>query len=145
MNENRSSAITWIVVGNSLSLQKHHEAAVEAFERAIQLDPRKGYAYSLLGHELIDLGNYNRASEAFQQALIHSPNDYRALYGQGLVHYKTQDFKEARVVFQRAVQANPSSVTLLCQLAVVDNALRNNADVSFWRVVWLCVLVLGAI
>ncbi|CAD5205504.1 unnamed protein product [Bursaphelenchus okinawaensis] len=128
INTNRDSAITWCVVGNSLSLEKHHEAAVEAFERAIQINPRFGYAYSLLGHELIDLTKLDRALEAFKQAHIHSPNDYRALYGEGLVHFKNEKFDHSLVVFKKAVKINPRNVTLLCQLAIVEHALKRNNE-----------------
>ncbi|CAD5208006.1 unnamed protein product [Bursaphelenchus xylophilus] len=128
VNTNRDHAITWCVVGNSLSLQKHHEAAVEAFERAIQMDSRFGYAYSLLGHELIDLNKLNRALEAFKQAQIHSPNDYRALYGEGLVHFKNEKLEFSLAVFKKAVKINPRNVILLCQLAIVEHSLKRNAE-----------------
>ncbi|KAI6204151.1 hypothetical protein M3Y94_00639100 [Aphelenchoides besseyi] len=128
MTSHRESPITWCVVGNSLSLQKHHEAAIEAFERAIQLRPRFAYAYSLLGHELVGLNKLTNAQEAFTQASIHAPNDYRALYGQGQVYYKSEQYLNARAVLSKAANINPRNTVLLCQLAIVEHALRHHED-----------------
>ncbi|KAI6174922.1 TPR-REGION domain-containing protein [Aphelenchoides bicaudatus] len=128
VNSHRESPITWCVVGNLLSLQKQHESAIESFERAIQMNPRFAYAYSLLGHELTGLGNVQRAQEAFRQATIHSPNDYRSLYGQGQVYYKTEEYLNAKAVLQKAVQINSRNTVLLCQLALVEHAMNNNTE-----------------
>jgi len=128
INAHRDSPITWCVVGNSLSLQKHHEAAIEAFERAIQLDTRFAYAYSLLGHELAGLNHMSKAAESFRQATIHAPNDYRSLYGQGQVFYKTEEYLNSKAVLNKAVAINPRNTVLLCQLAVVEHALGHNDE-----------------
>jgi anaphase-promoting complex subunit 3 len=61
-------------------------------ERAIRLNHRFGYAYSLLGHELIDMNDLGRAEQAFRKAIVYAPNDYRAWYGLGLVNYKVGSF-----------------------------------------------------
>lgn len=73
----RNEPETWCVAANCFSLEKQHETAVECLERAIRLDSRFGYAYSLLGHELIILNQLGRAAQAFRQAIVCSPNDYR--------------------------------------------------------------------
>lgn len=129
INTHRDSPVTWCVVGNSLSLQKHHEASIEAFERAIQLNPRFAYAYSLLGHELAGLNQTQRAQDSFRQATTHAPNDYRSLYGQGLVFYKTEDYLNSKAVLKKAVHINPRNTVLLCQLAVVEHALGKHIEV----------------
>jgi anaphase-promoting complex subunit 3 len=133
----RDNPTTWSVVGNSLSLQKHNEAAIEAFERAIQLDHRFAYAYSLLGHELVGLGHLSKAMDAFRLATIHAPNDYRALYGQGQVYYKSDQFANAKVVLKKALMINPRNTVLLCQLAVVEAALKNYAEVGIQIISYL--------
>jgi len=57
-------------------------------ERSIRLNHRFDYAYSILGHELIDMNDLVRAEQAFRKAIVYAPNDYRAWYGLGLVHFK---------------------------------------------------------
>ena len=52
----------WCAAGNSLSLQKEHDAAIRCFHRAIAVAPRFAYAYTLCGHEYV-------ANEAFEKAV----------------------------------------------------------------------------
>ena len=122
---------TWCVAGNCYSILKQHDTAIECLERAIRLNPRFGYAYSLLGHELVDINDLNRASQAFRQAILYSPNDYRAWYGLGLVDYKSQQLSLARYNIMRAVRINPRNTVLLCQLAVIEQSLHNQKEVCF--------------
>jgi anaphase-promoting complex subunit 3 len=67
----RDQPQTWCIVGNCFSLEKQRETAVECLERAIRLDPKFGYAYSLLGHELIEMNDLPRAANAFRQGFDH--------------------------------------------------------------------------
>ncbi|KAI1722318.1 anaphase-promoting complex, cyclosome, subunit 3 domain-containing protein [Ditylenchus destructor] len=124
-NTARNEPETWCVAANCFSLEKQHETAVECLERAIRLDSRFGYAYSLLGHELIILNQLGRAAQAFRQAIVCSPNDYRAWYGLGLVHFKEEQLSLAKMNLQKAVGINPTNVIVLCQMAVVEQALGN--------------------
>jgi len=38
---------TWVAVGNCVSLQHEREAALRAFQRAIQLNPSYAYAFTV--------------------------------------------------------------------------------------------------
>lgn len=54
--------VSFCVLGNCYSLQKEHDKAIQAFERAIQLDPTFAYAYTLLGHECLANEDYIRVA-----------------------------------------------------------------------------------
>jgi tetratricopeptide (TPR) repeat protein len=60
---------TWIVVGNCYSLQREHEVALKFFNRAIQLDNNYAYAYTLCGHEYVDMESYQQARSCYNQAV----------------------------------------------------------------------------
>jgi tetratricopeptide (TPR) repeat protein len=60
---------TWIVVGNCYSLQREHEVALKFFNRAIQLDNNYAYAYTLCGHEYVDMESYPQAKVCYNQAI----------------------------------------------------------------------------
>ncbi|KAI3410076.1 TPR [Globodera pallida] len=122
----RNQPQTWCIAGNCFSVEKQHETAIECLERAIRLDHRFAYAYSLLGHELIDMNDFGRAAQAFRKAVQFSPNDYRAWYGLGLVHFKEEQLPMAKINLLRAVSINPNNNVLLCQLAVIEQALHNS-------------------
>ncbi|KAL3091024.1 hypothetical protein niasHT_023624 [Heterodera trifolii] len=121
----RNQPQTWCIAANCFSVEKQHETAIECLERSIRLDHRFAYAYSLLGHELIDMNDFGRAAQAFRKAVQFSPNDYRAWYGLGLVNFKEEQLQMARMNLLRAVGINPNNNVLLCQLAVIEQALHN--------------------
>ncbi|VDO46244.1 unnamed protein product [Brugia timori] len=131
----------WCVAGNCFSVQKQHDTAIECFERAVTINTRFPYAYTLLGHELLDSDHQSKAAAAFRQdflisstfskptrkrALLLCPTDYRAWFGLGLLHFKKEQVNLARVHLSRAVAINPFNSVLLCQLSVVEQALHNN-------------------
>uniref|UniRef100_A0AC35U2Y7 TPR_REGION domain-containing protein n=1 Tax=Rhabditophanes sp. KR3021 TaxID=114890 RepID=A0AC35U2Y7_9BILA len=126
VKNNRKSAIAWCVAGNCYSVQKMHEMAIECLERAIVLNPRFSYAYSVLGHELIDVDKLDKALNCFRKALVYSPYDYRAYFGMGMIYQIKEKFTSAKVHFTKAMEINPHNTKLICQLGVCEQALRNN-------------------
>uniref|UniRef100_A0A0R3S025 Cell division cycle protein 27 homolog n=1 Tax=Elaeophora elaphi TaxID=1147741 RepID=A0A0R3S025_9BILA len=133
----------WCVAGNCFSVQKQHDTAIECFERAVTINTRFPYAYTLLGHELLDSDHQSKAAAAFRQvslrfiairrALLLCPTDYRAWFGLGLLHFKKEQVNLARVHLSRAVAINPFNSVLLCQLSVVEQALHHNDTVKFLK------------
>jgi len=55
-------------VGNHYSLRSEHEKAIRYFKRAVQLDRTYLSAWTLMGHEYIELKNSNAAIEAYRRA-----------------------------------------------------------------------------
>lgn len=64
--ESRERPQSWCAAGNCFSLQRQHTQAIECMERAIQLDKRFAYAYTLLGHELIVQDELDKAAGSFR-------------------------------------------------------------------------------
>ena len=62
---------TWIVVGNCYSLQRESEAALSFFKRSIQLNPYYSYAYTLCGHEFVEIENFQQAKVYYLQAIAN--------------------------------------------------------------------------
>jgi len=62
---------TWIVVGNCYSLQRESEAALSFFKRSIQLNPYYSYAYTLCGHEFVEIENFQQAKVYYTQAIAY--------------------------------------------------------------------------
>ena len=54
--------------GNHYSLRSEHEKAIKYFKRAVQLDRTYLSAWTLMGHEYIELKNSNAAIEAYRRA-----------------------------------------------------------------------------
>ncbi|CAL2030511.1 unnamed protein product [Caenorhabditis brenneri] len=127
--ESRERAQSWCVAGNCFSLQRQHSQAIECMERAIQLDKRFAYAYTLLGHELIVQDELDKAAGSFRSALLLSPRDYRAWYGLGLVHLKKEQNLIALTNIQKAVSINPTNRAMLCSLSQIEQQ-RGQVDTA---------------
>lgn len=76
-------AETCCVIGNYYSLKNRHEKAVIYFQRALKLNRKYLSAWTLMGHEYVELKNSTAAIEAYRRAVDINPRDYRAWYGLG--------------------------------------------------------------
>ncbi|KAL7470643.1 hypothetical protein ACHAXS_010903 [Conticribra weissflogii] len=75
---------TCIIVGNYYSSKARHEKAVQYFQRALKLDRTYLSAWTLLGHEYIEMKNTAAAIEAYRRAVDISEREYRAWYAAAL-------------------------------------------------------------
>ena len=74
---------TCCVIGNFYSFRGAHERAIVYFQRALKLNPNCLAAWTLMGHEMIELKNPPAAIEAYRRAVSLNPSDFRAWYGLG--------------------------------------------------------------
>ncbi|MCO5569345.1 hypothetical protein L7F22_023057 [Adiantum nelumboides] len=68
-------------VGNYHTLRGDNLRALEAFKRAVRLDPTCSSAWILLGHAYIETRNSMAAAEMYRRALEINPRDVRAWTG----------------------------------------------------------------
>ncbi|KAF7493028.1 Cell division cycle protein 23 -like protein [Sarcoptes scabiei] len=74
---------TCFCIANFYSLRGQHAKSVIYFSRALQLNPKYLSAWTLMGHEYIELKNTNAAIQAYRSAIKCNKRDYRAWYGLG--------------------------------------------------------------
>lgn len=58
-----------ITSGNYFSLRNEHEKAIKYFKRATQLDRTYLSAWTLMGHEYVEMKNSHAAIEAYRKAV----------------------------------------------------------------------------
>ena len=66
--------------GNHYSLRAEHEKAVKYFRRATQLDHTYLSAWTLMGHEYVEMKNSHAAIEAYRRAVGKSARSIENLY-----------------------------------------------------------------
>ncbi|EFN59736.1 hypothetical protein CHLNCDRAFT_133336 [Chlorella variabilis] len=124
---------TCCVIGNYYSLRGMHERAVQYFRRALRLNPAYLAAWTLMGHEFVELKNPPAAIEAYRHAVDVNPRDYRAWYGLGQTYELVNMPYYALYYFRRAVQLRPHDARMWnamghCyqqeQLGLLDAAIR---------------------
>ena len=98
---------TCCVVGNYYSLCSQHEKAVMYFRRALTLDRRFLSAWTLMGHEYIELKNTHAAIESYRRAVDVNRRDYRAWYGLGQAYEMLDMGIYALYYYKRAAGLRP--------------------------------------
>ena len=123
---------TWVVLGNTFSLQKEHETAIKFFNRATQINPAFAYSYTLAGHEYVENENFTEANNCFKKALAYDERQVNAWWGLGNIQLKEQNYSEAIKLFRRCLNINSHSAVLHFYLGTaylqnkdIKNALNN--------------------
>jgi len=98
---------TCCVVGNYYSLKSEHEKAVMYFRRALNLDRTFLSAWTLMGHEYVEMKNTHAAIEAYRRAVDVNRKDYRAWYGLGQTYEVLEMHYYALFYYQRAAALKP--------------------------------------
>ncbi|KAG1362283.1 anaphase-promoting complex subunit 8 [Cocos nucifera] len=71
------------IIANYYSLKGQHEKSVLYFRRALKLNRKYLSAWTLMGHEYVEMKNTPAAIDAYRRAVDINPRDYRAWYGLG--------------------------------------------------------------
>lgn len=121
----RDSPEAWCAVGNSFSVQKDHDQAIKCFKRAVQLDPRFAYAYTLQGHEYIANEENDKALAVFRSAVGVDRRHYNGWYGLGQVFEKQGKYDFAEQHYRTAAGVNPSNSLLITSIGTVLEKLKN--------------------
>jgi ribosomal protein S12 methylthiotransferase accessory factor len=117
--------------GRNLYNNGQPESALAAFGRALSLTPEQEdlpYIYSYKGHCLQDLGRYDEAIEALEQGRAEDderPDLHNML---GVCWYKKENYHQAIVHFQRAVELNPASAMDYANLGVNHRRIGNRDE-----------------
>ena len=98
---------TCCVVGNYYSLNSEHEKAVMYFRRALTLDRNFLSAWTLMGHEYVEMKNTHAAIESYRRAVDINRKDYRAWHGLGLTYEVLEMHLYALFYYQRAASLRP--------------------------------------
>ncbi|HYJ90692.1 MAG TPA: protein kinase [Pyrinomonadaceae bacterium] len=77
-----------------------HEQAVQAFKRAITLDPNSDEAHHWLGVVYLHIGLLDKALDETQKALALNPNNTRGRFRLGVIDVYSGKFEEAIAVFK---------------------------------------------
>ena len=118
---------TWVVLGNTFSLQKEHETAIKFFIRATQINPAFAYSYTLAGHEYVENENFSEANNCFKKALAFDERQVNAWWGLGNIQLKEQNYSEAVRLFKRCLSINNHSAILHFYLGT---AYLQNKDIK---------------
>ncbi|XP_036327732.1 cell division cycle protein 23 homolog [Rhagoletis pomonella] len=126
---------TCCVVGNYYSIRSDHQMAIVYFQRALKLNPKYLSAWTLMGHEFMELKNTNAAIQSYRKAVEVNKRDYRAWYGLGQSYEILKMHYYSLYYFKIAHQLRPYDSRMLVALGETYEKLEkfDNAIKCYWK------------
>ena len=84
-----------------------YDCAIQAFTKAMELNPDLAMAYSNRGGAYRDKGDYDRAIEDCTKAIALNPDLAMAYNNRGVAYYKKRDYDRAIVDYTKAIELKP--------------------------------------
>ena len=119
---------TCAVLGNYYSLRGEHEKAALYFRRALRLHPGYHSAWTLMGHEYVELRNTAAAVECYRRAVDANPRDYRAWYGLGQTYEILALYLYASYYYRKAAALRPYDPRMWVALGSALEQLQRPQD-----------------
>lgn len=98
----QESAESWILKGIDQTSKGRHKEAIQAFQKAIELDPASENAYLYLGNTHYEQGSLDLALSAFREVLNINPANSTALFYYGLALIQQKKYAESIPYFEKA-------------------------------------------
>jgi len=114
---------TCCILGNYYSLKMYHEKAVLYFQRALKLNPNYLSAWTLMGHEYVEMKNTKAAIYAYRKAIDINARDYRAWYGLGQMYEILYMPMYALFYYRKAAALRPYDARMWTTLGVCYESL----------------------
>jgi predicted Zn-dependent protease len=109
---------------------EHLEDAVAEFEKERARNPLESSIYDRLGDAYIRAGDYSKAQQALQQAVLLEPNSTGPYILLGKALLKSQDPVNAMMYLERAEKMDPANYMIHNFLGQAYRALGRNDDAS---------------
>ncbi len=101
MSSVQKSKEQWLDEGNQLYNHAHYQEALQAYERAIQLDPGFAEAHDARGDALFCLNRSQEALAAYERAIQLDARYAHAYEGKGSLLYDLKHYHEALEAYER--------------------------------------------
>ena len=106
-NEQTFTAVQWFEKGNEFANRRAFDSAIEAYTKAVTLDPRYARAYNNRGTVYADKGQYKTAVTDYDRAIALDANSAFAYNNRGIAYADTGRFEQALGDFDMAVRLDP--------------------------------------
>ena len=124
------TAADWNELGNSYTQKRMFDEAIDAYQKAISLDPRNGFAYINLGILYQQLGKHQSAIQVYKKSIdfLENPDDRALLlYRLGNAYRRLHEYALAREAYRKATEIVPISNNLLMRtrFSLMSNVARS--------------------
>lgn len=105
----QSEAVSWLNQGIALGNLGKYSEAIQAFDKAIEINPKYEAAWYLKGAALNKWDMYNEAIQAYNKVIEIDPRNESAWRGIGITLGNLGKYDEAVQAFDRAIDINPGN------------------------------------
>src|SRR3972149_6915171 len=91
------TVVEWVEKGNVLYDSGEYNKAIEAYNKALAIDPNDNYAWDGKGSAFYELGEYENAIEAFNRVIIIDPNYEKVKLKRSLAYQKMGEQMTSRM------------------------------------------------
>ena len=104
IDENNYNASDWICKADALSESKMFDKALEAYSRAIELDPNNVDAYNKRAEAYKDLKEYDKAIEEYNRIISLQPNSAENYSNRGAAYAFSTQYEKAIEDYDRSLE-----------------------------------------
>ena len=108
-NEEVLTSAQWFERGYEFSIHKDYDSAIEAYTKAITLNPSASEAYFNRGLAYYRKGQYYQAIADYDQVIILAPQDSQAYTNRGCAYYANGQYDRAIADFDQAISLDSHS------------------------------------
>jgi eukaryotic-like serine/threonine-protein kinase len=108
----------------------HNELALDALEKARQLEPANPNVFSELGAVHEAMGKFDLAESSFQAATKLRPDDWTSLNSLGLFYYRRGRYQDAILLFRKITELAPDNSQGYTNLGAINAMLGQYDDAA---------------
>src|SRR5208282_248957 len=106
---NRLNANKWFETGRQAGIANRWNEAIDAFNKALELNPKYAAAYYNRGAAYYYLGSYNQAIADYNKAIELNMKDAMVYYNRGSAYYSLGKYDLAIADYDKAIELDPKS------------------------------------
>lgn len=107
IDDQKKTYLDYFILGNTYHEQKEYDKAIEAYQKAIILNPNDDAAYNNIGNVYSQKGEYDKAIKAYQKSIELNPNDNVVYTNMGIAYGRKEEYDKAIDVYKKAIELNP--------------------------------------
>jgi tetratricopeptide (TPR) repeat protein len=116
------------VAGNLYGIMGLHDRSLLHFRRAVAINPHHVPAWTLLGHEFLEVHNTSAAVSAYRAAITLDEREYRAWYGLGQIYELLQLYPYALHYYTQTTLLRPQDSRMWVAVAGCLEKLHRPKD-----------------
>ena len=109
----------WIELGWTYGGSRDKSSALNAFQKAVEADPKQIVSYKILAFMYMAFGNQDNAITTWQKLEAIAPDDHDLVLSLGGIYMTQKRYPEAASLLEPAAKATPSDAYVLAMLGIV--------------------------